>query len=372
MKILFVDPHESSLFSFRKELVDRLILEGHDVFICVDKTQKIVDEYLNKVPEIIDIKFNLKDKNIFGNLKLRNQYKKVIKRIKPDLIISYKIKPNIYCANFAKHIPMIANITGLGNTFKNDGLLSKIGIFLYKRSFKNVDYIFFQNEDSYNFFKSHNMPIKNYKIIPGSGVNTSLFHYYPICKHDNIFFLFASRAIKEKGFELLIDAIPIVYENNPKVRFNFMSAEEDVMSSEKAKNLLKKYGNIVNILPRSDNMGEIYANNDFLVSPSFYREGISNVLLESLSCGRPIICTNDNAGCKEVLIEGVNGYGVTSRDLDSLVKALLVASNTPLDKIEEMGKKGRQFVADNFERNIVIKEYLDTIKEIEEGKKITR
>ena len=365
MKIMFVDPAESSLFSFRKELLDTLIQEGHDLVLCIESTQKIVDEYAHSL-KIIDVPMNLKDKSIFSNLKLKKTYKKIIKEEKPDLILSYKIKPNIYCGLYAKNTPMIANITGLGNMFKNNGILSKIGIFLYRKSFKNVDWVFFQNNDGLDFFKANKIKINNYKIIPGSGVNLEKFPLMPLNKENTIVnFLFASRAIKEKGFDLFIQVIPCILAKYHNVHFNFLSAEEDVMANTAARPVFEKYQNNITIIPRTDNMASLYGQNDFLVSPSYYREGISNVLLESLACGRPIITTKDNPGCMEVLQDGKNGLGVLSDDIDSLLLAMEKAIHFTKTEIEIMGLAGRHFVEHNFDRQSVIKEYLTTIKSIE-------
>lgn len=360
MKILFVEPHESSLFSFRKELLDTLIRDGHDVVLCIQSTEKIVNEY-SKVLKIIDVPMNLKDKGIRTNLKLKHKYKRIIREEKPDLILSYKIKPNIYCGLYAKKIPMIANITGLGNMFKSDGLLSRLGVFLYRKSFKNIEYVFFQNSDGLDFFKSNKIRINNYRIIPGSGVNLSRYSPAPLINDGVIKFLFASRALEEKGFNLLTKAIPLVIARHKNVHFNFLSAEESVSSDKFFLSIYEQYKNFISILDRVEDMSNIYSNNSFLVSPSYYREGISNVLLESLACGRPIITTKDNPGCKEVLVEGVNGFGVLSKDLNSLVHSLSVASELSAQEIEKMGLMGRQFVEKNFDRQIVINNYLEII-----------
>lgn len=369
MKILFVEPYARTLFSFRKELLDELINRGYEIVICTSVTKRLIEEYKTKVSDIIDVQLDLKDKSPFKNLKLKKKYKKIIKTAKPDIILSYTIKPNIFCALFAENIPMIANITGLGNMFKSKSFLSKIGIFLYRKSFKNVNYVFFQNNDSYQFFLNNKITIKNYRIIPGSGVNTNMF--VPLELKDNneaINFLFASRAIKEKGFDLLIDIIPDIIKENKRVHFNFLSAEEDVLSSNKAKELFENYKEYLTLLDRTDNMEEIYHQNDFLVSPSFYREGISNVLLESLASGRPIITTKDNPGCKEVLVDGINGFGVLSNDRVSLKEAILKASKLSKDTINKMGLAGREFVVKNFDRRIVIDNYLSVIKLLVEDK----
>ena len=365
MRILFVDPYDRTLFSFRKELLDELIKNRYEIILCTTATKRVIDEYQNKVNKIIDVNVNLKDKGIFSNLKLKRQYRDIIKQFKPDLIISYTIKPNIYCALYSSNIPMIANVTGLGNMFKKNGFFSKLGIYLYRMSFKKVDYVFFQNEDGLSFFRNNKITINSYKIIPGSGVNLKLFTPSPIDRCNNeINFLFASRAIKEKGFDLLIDVIPLILDKYENAHFNFLSAEEDVYENQNARCVFDKYKDNVTILNRTDNMSDIYSKNDFLVAPSYYREGISNVLLESLACGRPIITTIDNPGCMEVLKDGINGFGVCSNDLKSLFDALSKAMCSSKEEIEKMGLAGREFVCKYFDRNIVINEYLLIIDEI--------
>lgn len=365
MKILFVEPYERTLFSFRKELLD-VLLSKYDVVLCSEITNKVLDEYKNKSIAFENISLNLKSINLFGNLKLKHTYGQIIKKHNPDIIISYSIKPNLYCAMYSKHIPMIANVTGLGNIFKRKGLMYTIGVMLYRKTFKNVDCVFFQNDDGLSFFQKHQIPINNFKLIPGSGVNLDRFCRKSVAnkKETKINYLFASRAIKEKGFDLLIDAIPHVVRKNTNVHFNFLSAEEDFFANSKAVSVYKKYGEYISVLDRSNEMENLYQKNDFTVLPSFYREGISNVLLESLACETPIITTYDNPGCKEVLIDGVNGVGVKSKNLESLVDALVKSSLMSKKEIEKLGKNGREYVSLKFDRQTVIKEYLETIQEL--------
>lgn len=363
MKVLFVEPYERCLYSFRKELLDYLIAEKHSVVLCCEVTNRTIDEYSNRI-KIINTPINLKEKNLFTNFKLLKHYKKIIYKEKPDLILSFSIKPNIFCGFYAKKTTMIANITGLGNTFKKKSCLYSLGLYLYKKSFKNVDYVFCQNKGIIEFFKSNKIKAGEYILINGSGVNTSKFLPTPLKDNDYVSFLYPSRAIKEKGFELVLESMPIVLEKNKNIHFNFLNSEEDIRKNKRAVEIFGKYKDYVSLLPRTNNIEEVYSMNDFTLSPSFYKEGISNVLLESLSCGRPIITTNDNYGCKEVLVEGENGFGVKSKDLDSLVNAILKAANLNKEEIKKLGLFGREFVIKNFERKLVIQEYDKIIKTI--------
>lgn len=361
MKILFVEPHEHCLFSFRRELLDALINAKHEIVLVIESTEKVRHYYEDKV-KIIDLKQDLKSKSILQNISVKHKYKSIISNEKPDLILSFQVKPNIYCGMYSKNIPIVANVTGLGNMFKRRGVTSLIGLFLYKKAFKHIDHVIFQNADGLEFFKNYHIPLNNYEIYPGSGVNVDKFIPNPLVPLDSgLNFLYSSRAIKEKGIYVLFDAIDIVLAKYNNARFTFLSAEEDLFSNKKFQYLAKEHPNNVKIFERTDDMVEAYAKTHFLVLPSYYREGISNVLLESLSCERPIITTNDNPGCKEVLVEGKNGYGVKSNDVSSLVLAIEKAINTPHEKIKQMGKFGRQFVVEEFNRNIVIINYMAII-----------
>ena len=211
MKILFVEPNENTLLSFRKELVDWLIEEGHSVFLCVKQSKSINELYRNKAKEIINIDADLQNTNPFSNIGLLLKYKKTIKRISPDLILSFTIKPNIYCGFSGKKTIMIANITGLGTLFNKKGILKMVGTFLYKRSFKNVNCIMFQNANDYQMFKSLKIKINSFQIIPGSGVNIEKFKRQNSMRIPQSF-LYVSRPITEKGFDLLVDCLPDIIQ----------------------------------------------------------------------------------------------------------------------------------------------------------------
>lgn len=360
MRILFVEPFEDTLFNFRKELLDSLVLDEHEVFLCIQSTPRIVEEYNNKLT-ILDFKMNLKNKNPFKNFILIKKYKRIIKFIKPDIILSFTIKPNIYCGLNAKKTKIITNITGLGTVFNKKGLLNKIGVSLYKKSFKNVNCVFFQNEDALSTFKSNNISINDFKIIPGSGVNIQKFYFDGHKKEQS--FLFASRPLKQKGFDLLLECLPTILNKYKKASFTFLIDNKDLKDS-KLYDLRKDYGERIRILNRANDMRSIYCEHSFIVSPSFYHEGISNVLIESLACQTPIITTNDNPGCKELLIEGKTGFGVKSNDKDSLILALEKACECSEKDIYQMGLFGREFVSNNYQRGNVIKIYEDKIREL--------
>ena len=355
MKILFVENNDITLRSFRKELLDTLIDDGHKVCLVGEFGPKTIEEY-NRKTNLILVKTDLKSKSLIKNYILIRTYKNIIESFKPEILLSFTIKPNLYC-NLKKHdFFSVANITGLGTSFDKKRLLNSIVLRLYKKSFKNVDFVMFQNKGALEAFNRNNIMINSYAIIPGSGVNEKVFPLQPLDNHDGIRFLYPSRFIKTKGFYLLAEACPQVIEKYPNTHFIFAG-----YGDKKGINILsflkKQYPNNISVVTFTENISEIYKKADFIVSPSFYNEGISNVLLESLSMGRPIITTNDNYGCKEVLQEGINGYGVKSNNLESLLAALEKAVLTSKDEIKRMGESGHNFVIKNFNRKTTIETY---------------
>ena len=358
MKILIVE-NDSVTFGFRKELIDTL-LEDNELGLVGDFNNEITSFYEDKL-KLYPVKTELKSKNIFKNAKLKKTYRKIIGEFNPDVLLTFTIKPNIYCNLKKNNCITIANITGLGSAFNKNGLLKSLVVHLYKKSFKNIMYVMFQNEGGLECFKANKITVNNYSIIPGSGINDEKYQLLPLDNHKGVNFLFPSRPIEQKGFYLLLNAIPDVIKNNSDAHFVFLG-NLDENARKHIEKLEKDVLDHIKFHPFEKDIVKHYKECDFVVSPSFYNEGISNVLLEALACGRPIITTNDNYGCKEVLQEGVNGFGVKSRNIDSLVNALNKACQTSKDQIEKMGKSGRDFVIKNFNRKTTIQTYLDTIK----------
>lgn len=361
MKILFVENNDITLLSFRKELLDRLIEEKHDICLVGEFSNEVIKEYSKRI-HVRYLKTDLKSKNIFKNLSLIRQYKKLIREYKPDVLLTFTIKPNIYCnLSKKKNYVSITNITGLGSSFDKSGPLKRYVLHLYRKTFKNVDHVMFQNEGGLNCFKKYKININNYSIIPGSGVNDKKFDLLPLDKHTGTTFLYPSRFIKSKGFNVLVDAIPQVIKEFPDTKFIFLGSKTKESSKLIKNKELDKLPNI-EFCSFGKDIISYYKKCDFVISPSFYNEGISNVLLESLASGRPIITTNDNFGCKELLIEGRTGYGVRSNNINDLISAIKKAILTDKNEITSMGKFGREFVIKNFNRNTTIEIYLKILE----------
>lgn len=361
-KILFIVNHDLVIYNFRKELVQKLIEEDYQVYISSPNGKRI-PELIDMGCKFVETSVKRHGKNPINDMKLLSDYKKIISEIKPLCILTYTIKPNIFGAIAARSygIPCFSNITGLGMAVEKVGILQHITTLLYKYAFKNVNTVFFQNEENLNFFidKKISEP-QNYHLLPGSGVNLEDFKYvdYPK-KNDIIKFAFISRIMKEKGIDLYLEAAKVIKEKYPNTEFHICGfCEEDYF------NVLEDYAENGYIVYHGmvDNIKEFLSEMHCTIHPSYYPEGLSNVLLESSAIGRPII-TTDRSGCREV-VGNNNGYLIKKNNTQELIN--MVEKFILLNKSDKknMGLNGREFVEKYYDRNIVVDKYLEKINDL--------
>ena len=366
MKIIISINTAWNIYNFRLNLIKELQKNGHDIIAVAPK-----DKYVYELEAIgvkcFDIKLDSKGTNPIIDLGLFSQYYKLYKIIKPDIVLSYTIKPNIY-GNFAAHIlgiPVVNNISGLGTLFINNTLATSIGKFLYKFSLRSSSHIFFQNEQDQNLFLKLNL-IKSHKysIIPGSGVDVEKFNCDRTENLGNKF-LFAGRLISDKGvFEYLESAVSIL-KYHPNKEF-LLCGEIDAnnktaISNNDLEYYITHYSQI-KYLGKTDNIIKLLRKIDVMVLPS-YREGLSKSLTEAAAMSLPIITTN-TPGCKEVVEDGLNGFLCEVKSQKSLENSILKMINLSNDQRLQMGLNGRSKVINKFTDKIVNNIYLDLINKI--------
>ena len=303
--------------------------------------------------------------NPFTDLKLLSRYVAIIKTVKPDIVFTYTIKPNVY-GGFACQlckVPYVANVTGLGTAVENGGVLQKITLALYKTGLRKAKKVFCQNQANLDFMVRHEVVKNNYALLPGSGVNLQRFApiLYPT-ECDGIHFVFISRIMREKGIEQYLDAA-VYFSSHPEVTqgrrvifhvCGFCEKEYQGKLDELVANGTVVYHGLVR------DVREILKNIHCTIHPSFYPEGISNVLLESCASARPII-TTDRSGCRETIDNGVNGFIVRQRDSKDLIEKIEKFIALPHNQKMQMGLAGRTRVERNFDRQIVVDAYLNEL-----------
>jgi len=359
-KILFLVNHDVVIYNFRLELVEALLGKGHQVVISSPYGERIED--LKQLGcEYIKAHMDRHGMNPMKELKLLRYYKKIIKETKPDYIFGYTIKPNIYgalAAQFTK-TPFVANITGLGTAVETPGLSQKITIMLYKVAFRRIQRVFFQNTENQEFFIKHKIAVDKHGLLPGSGVNLERFKLLDYPEDGIVRFAFISRIMKEKGIDQYLDAAKEIKEKYPNTEFHICGfceeAYENTLKDLHDKGTIIYHGMIRNV-------AEFLKDIHCVVHPTYYPEGLSNVLLEASASGRPII-TTDRSGCREVIDDGVNGFVVKQKDSKDLEEKLAKFMNVLYDKKKQMGLAGRSKVEREFDRQIVVGKYLMEIKE---------
>lgn len=356
-RILFLVNEDVVIYNFRLEVVQKFLNIGEEVYISCPygPKLKILEEMGAKIE---DINIDRRGTNLLNDTKLIREYKKLINNIKPDFVFSYTVKPNIYGAIACKkyNVPIVATITGISNGIYNGGIVEKLLLFLYKRTFKTVNKVFFQNNDDLNYFKNHKLLSGDFEVIPGSGVNFNKFNYLPYPKQ--VSFLFASRIMKQKGIEEFLTAASFIKEINPSITFDICGSCDP--EYEDMINKLNKLG-IINYHGQVSNLIDYYKNSSCIVLPS-YHEGMSNTLLEAASCGRPLIAS-DVCGCKEIIDDGVNGFLCDSKNSSSLIRTMEKFLLLSFSEREQMGILSRQKVKANFDRNDIIDKYVNAFKQ---------
>ena len=367
MRVLILANKSTGLYKFRGEFLEALIAKGHEVFVSVPNGD-FIDEMQQKGCHFIETEISRHGTNPLTDLALAKKYCSIIKSVKPDIVFTYTIKPNVYggiACQLCK-VPYVANVTGLGTAVENGGILQKITLALYRTGLRKAKRVFFQNQANQDFMLKHKVVKGAYSLLPGSGVNLERFAPLPYPDEtDGIHFVFISRIMREKGIEQYLDAAAHFSTRHPersegssavttKLHFHicgFCEPEYKGKLDEYVKTGTVVYHGMVR------DVREIHKISHCTIHPSFYPEGISNVLLESCACVRPII-TTDRSGCKEVVDDCVNGFVVKQRDSQDLIEKIEKFLSLTHEQKMRMGLAGRAKVEKEFDRKIVVDAYM--------------
>lgn len=362
-RIAILTNHDDDIYCFRKELIEQLKIEGYDLLISCPYGPKL--DLLNDIKyDYIDTKIDRRGTNIIKDFKLFMHYYKNLKKYKPDVVLTYTIKPNIYGSIAAKILGLkyINNITGFGSITNKMGVIKSLIINLLKIALKKSSCVFFQNKENMDYAINNNIVSDKYKLIPGSGVNTDRFalQEYPESS-EKIVFNYIGRVLKDKSIDDYIKAAKILSSKYNNLEFNIIGfIEPTEMHYEELLNNLQSQGILIYRGAQND-VREFIGRSHCIIHPSTYGEGMSNVLLENASSGRPIITTNIS-GCKETVNDKVSGYIYKAGDINELI--LKIEKFIKLDNNErkEMGLNGRIKMEKEFSRKFVVDAYLSVIQ----------
>ena len=358
--ILIASNVTGGLYEFRQELLETLT-KDNKVIVLGSKTGHI-DDLLNLGCEVIETPLERHGINPVVELKLALKYKSIIKEKKPDVVLTYTVKPNAYvgmaCASLG--IPYIANVTGVGPAIDNGGLLKLITLTLYRHGLRKAKKVFFQNRADMELLEKEHVVKGPHELIPGSGVNLDRYNVLDYPNGEEVHFVFIARIVKQKGIEQYLDMAHVIRAKYPNTVFhicgNCSPEYEERIKKEVEDGAIIYHGRIPDVTV-------VHRISSCTILPSFYPEGMNNVLLESCSLGRPIITTN-RPGCREIVDDGVNGFIVKQRDSQDLIEKVEKFLSLSWEERKAMGLAGRAKVEKEFSRQIVVNKYLEEINNV--------
>lgn len=352
MKVLILANFDVGLYQFRRELIDAL-LQHHQVLISLPDGD-LVRPLEALGCQFLDTPMDRRGTNPIRDIALFKRYRKLLREQRPDLVITYTIKPNIYGGLACRlgRIPYAVNITGLGTAFQKENMLRRLVVFLYKRALKRAKVVFFENSSNMELFQTEDIvSADRCCCLNGAGVNLDRYEYSPYPDTVPIRFLFIGRVMKEKGIDELLTAMRRLQADGQDCCLDVLGGcEEDyteILRGCEAEGWLHYHGYQKDVRPF------IQAAHCFVL-PS-YHEGMANTNLECAAMGRPVI-TSDIPGCREAVIDGESGLLCNAKDEESLYRAMKKFLELPKDVREQMGKAGRKRMEEVFDKKKVVEE----------------
>jgi len=371
-KLIIISNTSWNLYNFRLSLMIRLRKKGYEVIAAAP-----YDEYSDRLTEAgfryIDLCMNNKGTNPVEDIGLIMRLYRMFRSVQPDVVLTYTPKPNIYAsiAGGISRTPIIANISGLGNMFIRQNLLTHIVKVLYRLALRFPAKVFFQNYDDMGLFIRLGLVKQSVaEPIPGSGINTKVFFPLPAVqkKSGPFVFLLVSRMLWDKGVGEFVEAARLLKQKHADVEFQLLGflGVENPQAVPRAR--VKQWvedGTIV-YLGATDCVIDFMQAADCVVLPS-YREGTPRALLEAASLAKPII-TTDTAGCRDVVDDGVTGYLCAVKSTTDLANKMEQMMNLSWQERSEMGDRGRQKMVREFDEEIVFARYLQVVQAVTVGK----
>lgn len=373
MDIVFITTVASSIYGFRQPLIAELKKQGHQIYAFVSE---YTEDELDKIQAMgvipITYQLNRGGLNPFSDILSTYKLIKKLKEIQPDLVFSYFSKPVIFgtlAAKMARVPKIFAMLEGLGYTFTEqpEGLslktkiIRKIQVILYRLSLPLADKVIFLNpDDPRDLLEKHQIKVKKVEVLGGIGLNLSDYPYQPVQQTENIRFLFIGRLLKEKGIHEFIEAAKIVKAQYPNTIFTVLGAIDNMNLGALSQTELDSYiqSGLIEYPGQVSNVSEWIANSHIFVLPS-YREGVPRSTQEAMAIGRAII-TSDVPGCRETVVDGVNGFFVPAWDSKKLADKMITFIENP-HQINQMGNESYRIAQEKFDVNKVNQRLLNIL-----------
>jgi len=358
-----------NIYNFRLNVIRKFLNEGYEVIVFSPIDKYI--EYQANFPEVTHVAINHLNRDgtsPIQDIRLLLELTSLYKLHKPDIIIHYTIKPNIYGAVASKilNIPSVGIITGLGYPFLHQGFISRLTKQLYKIACRYHQKIIFENIEDRELFINQGIVLSDKSVsIKGCGVDAK--HYHPMLNgqfSEKTIFSFIGRLLYDKGVEEFVTAAASVKSEYPGTEFWIIGDIDDNNPAAIKKDDLVKWVRSDSVIYKgyAADVREYIRHSDCIVLPS-YREAIARSLTEGMAMEKPVI-TTDTAGCREAVDEGENGYLVPIKDSGALHDAMIRFIRTSQEERERMGKYGRQKVLAEFDDRKIAQDIFDIVREL--------
>jgi glycosyltransferase involved in cell wall biosynthesis len=361
-----------NIWNFRRPLVEALAGEGHRLTVLAPPDDA-VRELERLGCRIRLLKMSVKGLNPIEDLKLQRRFGRIFREERPDAVLSYTIKNNIFGARAAKAagVPFLPNVTGLGTAFLSGRLLQTLTEQLYRRSFAELPIVFFQNGDDRDLFLERRLVQSDQaRLLPGSGIDLRHFASAPMpAPGAPPVFLMIARLLRDKGVAEFVEAARRVRARQPHVRFQLLGAvasenrtaiDHPTLEALVAEGVVEYLGTTTDVRPP-------IAASTCVVLPS-YREGAPRTLIEAAAMARPLIAT-DVPGCRAVVDRDRSGFLCDARSADSLVTAIERFLALPPATQEAMGVAGRVKMEREYDQALVVDAYRNALEVVASGRR---
>jgi glycosyltransferase involved in cell wall biosynthesis len=363
MKVAIVLNTSWNIYNFRMNFVKALLAKGFEVHTVAPEDD--FTHYLKEAGCIHHpLKMDSRGINPIKDTALIIELWSIYRKINPDVVLHYTIKPNVYGSLAASFlgIPAINNVCGLGTVFLKKNLWSRVAIFLYRWTFRFPKKVFFQNPDDRDLFVSRKLvPETSVDLLPGSGIDLKHFAPTPFTRNKKFTFLLISRLITDKGIMEYVEAVKMLKARGTDARFQILGAKDpkhqrgipvEVIDSWVADNTIEYLGTTRDVQP-------FIKAADCVVLPS-YREGAPHTLLEAASCAKPIVATNV-PGCHSVVEDNYNGFLCRMKDAEDLAGKMQLMAALDDATLRQFGENGRKKMEQEFDEALVIDKYMEAL-----------
>ncbi len=363
MKVAIVLNTSWNIYNFRMNFVKALLAKGYEVHTVAPQ-----DDYTHLLTEAGCIhhvvRMDSRGANPIKDSALIVELYSIYRKVRPDIILHYTVKPNVYGTIAASllRIPVINNVCGLGTVFLKNNIVSSIAILLYRLTFRFPKKVFFQNPEDLKLFLDRKLvPQQTADLLPGSGIDLEKFKPIEFSRNKSFTFLLISRLITDKGVLEYIEAVKKLRIQGLDAKFQILGAKDPEHKRGIKIKVIDSWikSGTIEYLGTTDDVRSVIGNADCVVLPS-YREGTPRTLLEAASCSKPIIAT-DVPGCHNVVTHNYNGLLCQLKNADDLAAKMSEMAGFDSETLKRFGSNGRKKVELEFNETVVINKYIETL-----------